>query len=71
MTVYDFHHALHICMFVFNAKSLHGRTFSLRNPETRNNVSPDNNLEHRPITIIELDLNAMTLCDGESLPVSS
>ena len=30
--------------------------------------SPDNNLEHRPINI-ELNLNAMTLCDGKSLPV--
>ena len=31
---------------------------------------PDNNQERRPITI-ELNLNAVTLCDGESLPVSS
>ena len=30
----------------------------------------DNNLERRPITI-ELNLNAVTLCGGESLPVSS
>ena len=31
---------------------------------------PENNQERRPITI-ELNLNAVTLCDGESLPVSS
>ena len=31
---------------------------------------PDNKQERRPITI-DLNLNAVTLCDGESLPVSS
>ena len=36
----------------------------------RNTRLLDNNLERRPITI-ELNLNAVTLCGGESLPVSS
>ena len=36
----------------------------------RNTRLPDNNQERRPITI-ELNLYAVTLCDGESLPVSS
>ena len=36
----------------------------------RNTRSPDNNQEHRSITF-ELNLNVVTLCDGESLPVST
>ena len=36
----------------------------------RNTRLPDNNQERRPITF-ELNLNAATLCDGESLHVSS
>ena len=46
------------------------RNYSDRNLEIRNTRLPDNNQERRPITI-ELNLNAVTLCDGESLPVSS
>ena len=38
--------------------------------QTRNTRLPNNNQERRPITI-ELNLDAVTLCDGESLPVSS
>ena len=39
-------------------------------PRPRNTRLPDNNQERRPITI-ELNLNAVTLFDGEILPVSS
>ena len=39
-------------------------------PKPRNTRLPDNNQERRHITI-ELNLNALMLCDGESLPVSS
>ena len=44
------------------------KAITLRKP--RNTRLLDNNLERRPITI-ELNLNAVTLCGGESLPVSS
>ena len=35
--------------------------------QPRNTRSPDDNQERRPITI-ELNLNAVTLCDGERQP---
>ena len=51
-----------ICVKLFNEQ--------LFRPQPRNTRSPDNNQERRPITF-ELNLNAVTLCGGESLPVST
>ena len=44
--------------------------YSDRNLEILDRQTIDNNQEHRPITF-ELNLKVVTLCDGESLPVST
>ena len=62
--LYSLIKATRSCVKLFKEQLL----YALRKP--RNTRLLDNNLERRPITI-ELNLNAVTLCGGESLPVSS